>query len=243
MEIKVMTYNIQHGLDYILRKTQQIRKIDLEKIANIIKDNNAEIVGINEIYNTSETNPDRVDQIKKLSSYTGIKYPIFAKAISSNGLNDYGNAFLSNYEILSFESFNVYSPKEHIYDAYYEDRVLLKVNLKISDKVLTCFVTHFGLAPDEQELMFNKIMEEIKKVNNPFLLMGDFNMTSDNNIIKEFKKVMNISILEDEPTFSSLEPFERIDYMFFSKDIKIIESHVIKVVQSDHFPVISTIEL
>lgn len=244
MRINLLTYNIQHGLNFrLLKSEEKIRKIEFEPIANLIKQSKADIVGLNEVYNYGELNIDRCEQPKKIANLSNMKNYLFGEAIKVRGTDSYGNAFLTNFDIVSFKSIPVPSPKEHTEDKYYEDRVLLVIDIKIEDKTLTCFITHFGLAVGEQEIMLGIIKDEIKKINNPYIFMGDFNMTDESPIIKELKEMMNISIKEPAYTFSSLNPFERIDYIFLSKDIKLIESHVIEYVASDHFPVFASIEL
>ena len=51
--MKIMTFNIQHGLDYLLR-LQGIRKVNFEKIAFLINEYKADIVSFNEIYNSGD---------------------------------------------------------------------------------------------------------------------------------------------------------------------------------------------
>lgn len=243
MKLNILTYNIQHGLDYKLIKYEKIRKINLEKIANVIKDCNADIVGLNEVYDYGCENIDRCEQTKKLSNLSNIGNFAFAEAIKVRGTDTFGNAFLSKFEITSIKTIKVPSPQVKDEDAYYEDRVLLRAEINVNGKTLTCFITHFGLALGEQEKMFAVVSKEIANTKTPYIFMGDFNMTDDSPIISKFKEMMNITIPEAIPTFNSIEPFKRIDYIFLSKDIKLIESEVINVVASDHLPVKAIIEI
>ena len=243
MKIKLLTYNIQHGLDYDLIKNENIRHINLDQIARIIEESGADIIGLNEVYNSSIKNPDRVEQTKKLAKYTNIPYHIFAKALAVGEVDDFGNGFLSKYEYLNYEVYSVPSPTIKREKTYYEDRCILKVNYLIDNKPFTCFVTHFGLANSEQELMFNKLMELTSQEKNPFILMGDFNQLDDSPYIITFKEKFKIAMEEEIPTFTSLNPYKRIDYIFVSKDIKVLDAKVLNVVASDHLPVYAEIEI
>ena len=49
----LMTYNIMHGLDYI-KLLQKERIIDLDKIIEIIKEYNPDILALNEVYNDTK---------------------------------------------------------------------------------------------------------------------------------------------------------------------------------------------
>ena len=66
MHVKVMTYNIQHGLDY-LKLLNKERFIDLDKICNIIKDENPDIIGLNEVYNDID-NLKTTNQVKYIAN-------------------------------------------------------------------------------------------------------------------------------------------------------------------------------
>jgi len=243
MKINLLTYNIQHGLDYQLIKYDHIRHINLDHIADVITNTKADIIGLNEVYNSSIKNPDRVEQVKKLARYTEIKNYVFAKAFSVGGADDFGNALLSKFDVLSYEIFPVESPKIRRENAYYEDRALLKAKIGINGKTLTVFVTHFGLAKSEQELMYNKFIEEMEKCNTPFIFMGDFNQEQNSEYIQKLAEKMQMVIPEEVPTFPSINPYKRIDYIFLSNDIKLVEANVLSVVCSDHLPIFATIEI
>lgn len=243
MKIKLLTYNIQHGLDYKLIKYDHIRHINLDQIAEIITASEADIIGLNEVYNSSIKNPDRVEQVAKLAQYTEIPYHVFAKALSVGGVDDFGNGLISKYEPTNIEIFNVYSPKIRRENAYYEDRALLKVDFLIEGKPLTVFVTHFGLAKAEQKDMFDCFVEQASKLDHPYVFMGDFNQEDDSPYIEELKKLMNITIEEPVPTYPSINPYRRIDYIFVSKDLKFEEPFVYDFVASDHRAVTVTIDL
>ena len=93
---KVMTYNIQHGIDYIHRLSTSNVRIDLLKIASIIKDTNASIISLNEVYDAPVKDLDK--QAIFIASKLGFNY-VFGKAIDIRG-GEYGNALLSKYPIL-----------------------------------------------------------------------------------------------------------------------------------------------
>lgn len=244
MKTNLLTYNIEHGLDYQLIKYDHIRHINLDNIAKVITESGADIIGLNEVYNSSMKNPDRVEQAKKLARYTKIKNHIFAKALTVGGADDYGNACLSKLDYKDYEVFSVPSPEIKREKTYYEDRCILKVNFIIdNNRILTCFITHFGLAKVEQESMYKRLLEEVAKINNPFVIMGDFNLEDDNEYIIDFKNRFNIAIKSPTPTFTSLNPYKRIDYIFTSKDIIVTRAKVLNYVASDHLPVFATIEV
>lgn len=241
MILNVMTFNIQHGLEYILLK-QGIRHVNLEHISNIIKENNIDICGINEIYDYSPDKKERNKQINKISELSSIPYFNFSKAINVR-CDNYGNAFLSKFEIIYKSETVVFSPEEKTENVFYEDRVLTIYELNINNININVLVTHFGLAKAEQEKMYNLIIEKTSKLNKPFILMGDFNMTPDNTYIQEFNKLFKNVFNNNEPTYPSIDPKIRIDYIYVSKDIEVIDSKIIKEIASDHFPLYAKIKI
>lgn len=83
---KAMTYNTYSG-----------RKQGIDKIAEVIKKENPDIVSLQEIERNTEINP--WDTPKKLSELTGMKYYYFAHALDIPTGGDYGNVILSKYPV------------------------------------------------------------------------------------------------------------------------------------------------
>lgn len=84
--IKAMTYNTYSG-----------RKMGIDKIAEVIKKENPDIVSLQEIERNTKINP--WDTPKKLSELTGMRYYYFAHALDIRSGGDYGNVILSKYPI------------------------------------------------------------------------------------------------------------------------------------------------
>ena len=90
-----MTYNIHHGRGID-------GEVDLERIAEVIIDEEADIVGLQEV-DVGVERSGRINIAKKLSTLTGLEYVVFGKNIDHQG-GDYGNATLSKYPITEFEN-------------------------------------------------------------------------------------------------------------------------------------------
>ena len=84
--VKAMTYNTYSG-----------RKQGIDKIAEVIKKENPDIVSLQEIERNTEINP--WDTPKKLSELTGMKYYYFAHALDIPTGGDSGNVILSKYPV------------------------------------------------------------------------------------------------------------------------------------------------
>ncbi len=237
MKIKLMTFNTQHCLNFI---TQQI---DYDVMANAIKACDADIVALNEIYDEGPSDIFE-NQTKILAQKAGYKYYYFARAILFGGENPYGNAILSRYPITSLETVSIPEPAIHQYDGYYEDRCLLKATLEIGDKELSVYVIHVGLNPDEAQNAISEILR--KPTPEKLVIMGDFNLTPDDALIKKMgEHFFDAAQLFDKEklTYPSDAPEMKIDYIFTSKNIKVLSADVPEIIASDHRPHIAEISL
>ena len=231
-----MSFNTQHCLNY------KERVIDFSIMAETIKSCGADIVGLNEMRDKGEAEYYTA-QTEELSRLTGLEHFFFAKAIDVKGNNPYGNGILSRYPIISAETIPVPSPKPEEREAsgYYESRCLLKARLECG---LTVLVIHFGLNPDEQRLAVKAVLENLES--EKCILMGDFNVTPDNEVLAPIRARMNDAaeaFREPLLSFPSDEPKIKIDYIFLSHDIDLLEADIPAIVASDHRPHTAEIEL
>ncbi len=236
--MRIMSFNTQHCLNFLEQK------IDYECMANAILKCEADIVGLNEMYDImpvpTEENKQLGSQTKKLAELTGLDNYYFARAITALPLGEYGNGFISRYPIASSQTIMIPDPVKKIPDGYYETRCILKAVL---ENGLTVLVTHFGLCPNEQENAVNTLLEHIK--DKKCILMGDFNITPDNELLKPIReKMKDTSVLFDEAKLSwpSDKPQKKIDYIFVSPDIEIAYADIPALIASDHRPHLAEIK-
>lgn len=227
----LMTYNIMHGLDYI-KLLQKERIIDLDKIIEIIKEYNPDIIALNEVYIDTKG----VNQTELIASKLGYHY-YFGKSINLGNSLLYGNALLSKYKIESPEIIKIPDVLVHDENVYYESRIIIKA--KINN--YNVFVSHFGLAKKEQENAINTLRKEIKGLNN-VIFMGDLNIDEE-KLPNIDGNLFNTSDILDKKinTFPSISPSRKIDYIFVSNNIKVLDVNVANKIASDHLPVIAKI--
>lgn len=224
--MKIMSFNAQHCLNYLEQK------IDFQIMAEAIKKCDADIVGLNEMRGKG-THPEFEAQTEILASLTGLKNYYFARAIDFKW-GPYGNGFISKYPIISAQIIPIPDPEVKKYNRYYETRCLLKV--KLSNGV-TVLVTHFGLNPDEQENAVKTVLENLE--DEKCVLMGDFNVLPDNEILKPIRERMKDTadaFQGERFSHPSDDPNRKIDYIFVSRDIEVISADIPEIVASDHRP-------
>ena len=231
-KMKIMSFNTQHCLNYIERK------IDFQVMADAIKKCNADVVGLNEMYDKG-VHPDFDAQVRILSEKTGLKYYYFAKTIEVGENNPYGNGFLSRIPIMKAETILIPNPEVKANSPYYETRCILKAQL---ENGVTVLVTHFGLTPEEQE---NAVKTVVKNLyDNNCILMGDFNVTPDNNLLLPIRERMRDTaqtFTKELFSFPSDKPTRKIDYIFVSSDIEIVDADIPAIIVSDHRPHTATL--
>ncbi len=225
--MNLMSFNTQHCLNYLEQK------IDFQIMADAIKQCGADIVALNEMRGKGR-DPEYDEQVKILAEKSGLEHFYFAKAIDFDGVNPYGNGLLSRYPIEKAETILVPDPVIKAYDGYYETRCVLKAKL---NNGVTVLVTHFGLNPDEQENAVKTILENLE--DEKCVLMGDFNVFPDDKVLLPIRERMkDTSDMFGAPllSFPSDKPNRKIDYIFVSHDIKVLEADIPEIVASDHRP-------
>jgi endonuclease/exonuclease/phosphatase family metal-dependent hydrolase len=224
--IKVMTYNIHRGIN-------KEKKLDLDGIVETIRSSGAEVVALQEVERFSVRTRFQ-DQIGYIADKLSMGY-VFGKSL--NILNgEYGNAILSIYPIEEYEVKEL--PCEG------EQRTLLKARLNVNGGRLSLYNTHLGLKQSERELQLEEIMEYVS-ADKDFILAGDFNTTVDKlfAISEEYYDSAVRAGDSNSITFEGEGLNERIDYIFTSKSFETIEYEVTVSQASDHYPVVSVVEL
>ncbi len=220
--MKIMTFNIQH-CNYFPEG-----RIDFLPFRDAVLSSDAHIIGLNEVRGKGLIK-GYTDQIKKLSSLTGYK-GYFGKAISVKGLAPYGNGLLTKLPLISAETVKIPDPKEKTGTESYETRCIIKAVIGENEKY-TVLITHFGLNGDERENAVKALLSLAK--NERCIIMGDFNCTPDNKVLAPLFERFNCSDTEDF-TFPSDKPVKKIDYIFTSPDIEVINKGTVTDVVSDH---------
>lgn len=232
MNLKIMTFNVMHC------ENIETKKIEYDKIIDLIKDNNIDIIGLNEVFGKGFDKNINTDQAHYIAKKLGY-FCYFGRAKYIN-FHQYGNAIISRYPLINPETYIIPTPFIKRGNKLYEKRCLIKTRIDVEGGLTVC-IGHLGLNEDEQI----KALEKIYHLYEPhrFIIMGDFNIEPNNIILEPLRELVNNASKENLPTYSSIKPYKKLDYIWTSKDINIMETIVPNKVISDHLPVISTIEL
>lgn len=101
--LKVMTFNIQHALDY------QKQIIDFDLFINAIKKYDADICGLNEVRGFGPLE-DYTDQTNTIGNGLGFNR-YFGEAIKVQETSPYGNAIVSRYSFKAVKTIKIPDPE------------------------------------------------------------------------------------------------------------------------------------
>lgn len=241
LRIRVLTYNIHHG-------EGMDRKIDLPRIAAIIKDAKADVVALQEV-DVKTQRVAGVDQAAELGRLTGMHHA-FGKAMDFSG-GGYGNAILSRWKIETVATHALpHTPGN-------EPRAAIAAMIRLGEKghCFSFISTHLDFKPrsEDRTSQVKKLNELFGSVDKdealPTLLLGDMNATPTSEDIKvlleKWESAAHAPGMKAQPTVPSGDPKSLIDYVMFrpAKNWRVIEVQVIEEkVASDHRPVLAVLE-
>ena len=233
-----------------------------ENILKVVKKINPDICCFQEVTVGSKFNDKRdvakfiADELKyhyNFSNAHKYEFPITPKGEVNYG----GNAIFSRFPIIKSQNFAIINPKDS-HKIKYERRTCAVSDIKVGRKMLKVATTHKsysgGFKEDKEKINeTKKLVGFLKKHPKNLILTGDFNLSPDAKSIKMIgDELKHCGPDYAEPTWTT-KPFSfmgfeetklkwRIDYIFASKNIKILNSKIIKTKFSDHLPIIVEIE-
>jgi endonuclease/exonuclease/phosphatase family metal-dependent hydrolase len=157
--ISVLSYNIHEcvGID---------RKRDPSRIAQVIKESGAKIVGLQEVHSDS-SGEDHLHQMNYLAAATGLEAIAGPAVERRNG--HYGNVLLTNCKVLAVHKLNLsYLARE--------PRGAIDADLEIAGEAVRVIVTHLGLSPAERRFQVRKLLSALSEQRTrTVILLSDFN--------------------------------------------------------------------
>jgi endonuclease/exonuclease/phosphatase family metal-dependent hydrolase len=237
--LKVMTYNIHHGKG-------MDKKVNLNRIVEVISSSNADIIGLNEVDKHFSKRSNYTDQVQFLAKELNM-YSSFSPSISTKSkdrafeVHQYGNGVLSRFPLIT--------TNHHLFECtpkMIEGRSFLEVTIYFNEKLVNLYITHLSLYPYLHRTQSDFILKNVKK---PAIILGDWNMNPNS---KAWKRITETYIdvwgevgRNSGFTYPSIRPRKRLDYIFVSEDIQILDAKVIdsSPLASDHLPLLSTLSI
>lgn len=233
--VRVMSFNIHHaeGID---------GKLDVDRIAKVIKDARADLVGLQEVDRGVERSQRR-DLPAELAKLTGLTVQ-FDKNIPHQG-GEYGNAVLSRYPIRRARNTALKS------FANGEQRGVQQVVVDIAGREVLFLNTHLDARrePAEREHSATELKAIVAAAGSmPVILVGDFNAVPDAPSVAAIRAFLTDTwtAVNTAPGFTIpvKKPTRRIDYIWITPaTIKPISMTVLQTESSDHLPIVAELQL
>jgi endonuclease/exonuclease/phosphatase family metal-dependent hydrolase len=228
--VRVLTYNIHHGAG-----TDGV--LDLERIAKVIEDSGADLVGLQEVDNQPAWFAARLKMHYAYAANLDLP-PLHP----GEPRRQYGTAVLSKNPIKDFK--NTLLP---LYPAG-EQRGLSVAAIKIRGVYLRLANTHLTSSNNAERLeQAKKVVELLDDSLLATILVGDLNARPTAPMLGTLTKVWRDTWTEvgvgPGYTIEADNPTGRIDYLLHSRKVEPLSSAVITTNGSDHLPVVATFTL
>src|SRR5437763_4401171 len=234
-QIRVMTYNIHVGVG-------MDKKLDLPRIAAVINDQHADLVGLQEVDRGVERT-QRIDEIAELAKLTHMDYA-FAFNLKYQG-GQYGVAILSRYPIKSFDHRLYQNTREA------ERRGFIRAEVNVDGRTVNFVTTHLDYQYEDGRVFeAEQLLAALKDVKGPLILVGDFNDVPAGGAYKlvseQFGDAWSANRADDQGfSYPADKPAKRIDYIFIRRtdSIKTARVWTVNTPASDHVPVVAELEV
>ncbi|KKO52575.1 endonuclease [Paenibacillus sp. DMB20] len=232
----LMSYNIHHGVGLDGR-------LSLERIAEVIRDSGAEIVGLQEVDRFFGIRSAFKDQAKELAGLLGYHYAYganldFDPAEGQTERPQYGTAIVSKHPIIRSENVLLSSFGK-------EQRGILHAVVNVRGIHVNVYNTHLGLDVPGRMAQAQEIIDLVSVAEGPALLLGDFNAEPGSG---ELQLLLNSGLfvngfqgMDDAYTFPVRNPSTIIDYILTSPSLRHDNQRVIRTEASDHLPIVTDV--
>ena len=263
--VRLMTYNVHSFKPYGEVNNEAVK----QQMLDVVRTENPDIICFQEYYTRRKGSFDITDSLKRMlkikdyyfissaeNSYeaTGLaifsRYPIVDRGVILFSANHVGNASIYVDVMIKQKKVRVYNV--HLQsisfvkqDYNYLDKVKDKLEADITPakRIVKMLRTAFLKRSAQVDIMKG----HMKTCATPFLMAGDFNDTPASYAVTQLTKSLNNSFVEEGTglgrTYNGKFPNFQIDYISATRDIKVINHHIIQARLSDHFPIRSDLRI
>lgn len=226
--VRIMTYNLHNGFN-------TDGQLDMEALAQVIEENQPDIIALQEV-SRGWLVSGRLDMLAWLSQRLDIPY-----VWGPTADHYWGNAILSRYPII--ESTNYELPPRDLPLKRGFTSALIDIG---NGEVLEVLTTHFHHVDGDsaiRQLQSGVIADFYSGAGN-MVFLGDLNAQPDTPEIDVLREMGLIDSMAGSSTltFHSADLYERIDYIWISPDLKVVNAYVPFSNASDHLAVVAIID-
>lgn len=229
--VRVVSYNIHHGAG-------RDDKLDLERIAALINEQQPDIVCLQEV-DRNQPRSQKLDFPALLAAQLNMQ-GVFESNYNFDG-GHYGNMTLTRFPVVAHE--NIPLPGS----AGKEPRGCLRVTVRINDQELDVFNTHLGLDGEERKAQASAILTHVGKGST--VLAGDLNATLQEPplqiLLQQFKTTDPVEPAPEDGANPAVKPRRQIDFILVSGPVDVLSSRIVAgptaAIASDHLPVVADV--
>ncbi len=233
--LRVMTYNIHVGVG-------MDKKLDLQRIAQVINDQHPDLVGLQEVDRGVKRTEGR-DEIAELAKLTSMNYA-FAHNLDYQG-GQYGVAVLSRFPIGTIDHRKYENKREA------ERRGMICVEVDIAGKTINFVTTHLDYQYEDGRVFeTEQLLQFLSAKKAPLIVVGDFNDEPTGDAYKlmltRFEDAWLRSRAKGEGlSYPADKPVKRIDYVFTHQAdrIRAKKAWMVSTLASDHLPLVADLEI
>jgi endonuclease/exonuclease/phosphatase family metal-dependent hydrolase len=223
--VTVATYNIHSAIGIDGRFAP-------ERIGQVIKEMNADIVALQEVPLGGSDWPDVLRFLQVATAFHGVEGPTHC-----NPRRRFGNAVLSRYPIIASRSIDLSFGR-------CEPRGALDADIDCHGHPLRIIATHLGLRPGERRMQIKTLLEVFGTNQMPMILMGDINeWLTWGRPLRMLER--HFEAVPAPTTFPSRYPVFALDRIWISPRHRLVEVDVhatsLARLASDHLPLIARI--
>jgi endonuclease/exonuclease/phosphatase family metal-dependent hydrolase len=230
VDIRIATYNIHRcrGMD---RRTMPSR------VAEVIRDMNADVVALQEVIGAG---PTGAGQAEELGAALGMGWVMHSVRQLRN--HHFGNVVLSRFPV---------SHHGH-YDLSWrtcEERACQRVDLDVGEDVLHIYNVHLGTAVLERRYQAARLAAFVHdhRIRGPKIILGDFNEWMKGLATKTlsalFKSIDIAQHLKRKRTYPGFFPMLHLDHIYYEGDVTVRRMELVRtrraLMASDHLPLVA----
>jgi endonuclease/exonuclease/phosphatase family metal-dependent hydrolase len=229
-----MTYNIHVGVG-------MDKKLDLPRIAAVIKHEHVDLVGLQEVDRGVERT-QRLDEIAELARLTRMDYA-FAFNLKYQG-GQYGVAILSRYPIRATDHRLYKNTREA------ERRGFIRAEVMIDGRIVNFVTTHLDYQYEDGRVFeAEQLLSALKDVKGPLVVVGDFNDIPTGGAYQLMRDQFADAWVDTRANDSGFsypadKPAKRIDYIWFRRadPVGAKRTWIRNTLASDHVPVVADLK-
>lgn len=212
------------------------RRVDLERIAEVIESLDADVVAVQEILHGE----GRLSQVRFLSEHLRYQFS-FGENRVHRGV-PYGNATFSRLPITLEKNYDITRQGR-------ERRGCLRTDIRLANRsVLHVFNVHLGTSyferPHQARLLLGDALLKTASLAGPRVVVGDFNEWTRgiaSALMHEQFASVDAKLLKK--TFPGIIPLFRLDHFYFDHHLKLDDFKVVRTklakIASDHLPLVA----